>query len=104
MANRSSRAVVVGAGVGGLVSAVELARRGFDVTVLERAAKVGGKMRQVGPSDRPIDGGPTVMTMRWVFEEIWREAGGSLSDDLTLHRAELLARHTWGQGPVLDLY
>jgi len=104
MGNRASRAVVVGAGVGGLVSAVELARRGYEVTVLERAAKVGGKMRQVGPSDRPIDGGPTVMTMPWVLEEIWTAAGGSLSSDLTLRRAELLARHVWGEGPRLDLY
>jgi 1-hydroxycarotenoid 3,4-desaturase len=104
MANRTSRAVVVGAGVGGLVSAVELARRGFEVVVLERASKVGGKMRQVAVGDRSIDAGPTVMTMRWVLEEIWSAAGGSLASDLTLHKAELLARHAWAGGGILDLH
>jgi 1-hydroxycarotenoid 3,4-desaturase len=37
MVKRAKRAVVVGAGVGGLVSAIELARRDFEVVVLERA-------------------------------------------------------------------
>ena len=104
MGKRTSRAVVVGAGVGGLVSAIELARRGLDVVVLERSARVGGKMRQVNVAGRGIDAGPTVMTMRWVLEEIWKDAGGSLEQDLTLHRADLLARHMWGPGKPLDLF
>ncbi|HMY21402.1 MAG TPA: NAD(P)-binding protein, partial [Polyangium sp.] len=104
MMGRTKRAVVVGAGVGGLVSAIELARRGLDVVVLERAARVGGKMRQVNVAGRAIDAGPTVMTMRWVLEEIWNDAGGSLEQDLTLKRADLLARHAWGPGKPLDLF
>jgi len=104
MSDRTGRAVVIGAGVGGLVAAVELGRRGFDVTVLERGSSVGGKMRQVRVADRGIDAGPTVMTMRWVLEEIWSAAGGSLESDLTLRKAELLARHAWGRGSTLDLF
>lgn len=95
---------MVGGGVGGLVSAIELARRGMDVVVLERAARVGGKMRQVNVAGRGIDAGPTVMTMRWVLDEIWEAAGGSLDQDLTLKRANLLARHAWGSGNPLDLF
>ncbi|TKD12863.1 1-hydroxycarotenoid 3,4-desaturase CrtD [Polyangium fumosum] len=104
MANRTSRAVVIGAGVGGLVSALELARRGIEVVVLERAPRVGGKMRQVDVGGRAIDAGPTVMTMRWVLEEVFSSAGASLDAEITLRRAEVLARHAWGEGPTLDLY
>lgn len=104
MANGTSRAVVIGAGVGGLVSALELARRGIEVVVLERAPRVGGKMRQVDVAGRAIDAGPTVMTMRWVLEEVFSAAGASLDAELTLRRAEVLARHAWGTGPILDLY
>ena len=100
----SATAVVVGAGVGGLVSALALAGRGVEVVVVERAAKVGGKMRQVGVAGRAIDAGPTVMTMRWVLEEVFAEAGTTLDNEITLKRAELLARHAWGSGPILDLY
>ncbi|MDC3952575.1 phytoene desaturase [Polyangium jinanense] len=96
--------MVIGAGVGGLVSALLLARQGIEVVVLERAPKVGGKMRQVDVAGRAIDAGPTVMTMRWVLEEIFSAAGTSLHAELTLRRAEILARHAWGEGPTLDLY
>jgi len=104
MVQRTTRAVVIGAGVGGLVAALELCRRGVEVVVLERAAQVGGKMRQVGVAGRSIDAGPTVMTMRWVLEEVFGAAGTSLDAELTLRRAEVLARHAWGEGPTLDLY
>jgi len=104
MVTRAIRVVVVGGGVGGLVSGIELARRGMNVVVLERAARVGGKMRQVHVAGREIDAGPTVMTMRWVFDEIWDAAGASLDADLTLRRAHLLARHAWGSHQRLDLF
>jgi 1-hydroxycarotenoid 3,4-desaturase len=51
-----------------------------------------------------MDAGPTVFTMRWVFESLFADAGASLDGALTLHRADILARHAWPQGGVLDLY
>ena len=46
--------------------------------MLERAAAPGGKMREVAVGGAPLDAGPTVLTMRWVFEEIFADAGASL--------------------------
>lgn len=100
----SDRIVVVGAGVGGLVAALELAAAGCDVTVVERAAAPGGKLREVTVGGAGVDSGPTVFTMRRVFEEIFAAAGSSLSDHLTLRPAQTLARHTWGQTQSLDLF
>ncbi len=48
----NGRVIVVGGGVGGLVTAALLARRGVEVLLLERASRVGGKMRQVHPGAR----------------------------------------------------
>jgi 1-hydroxycarotenoid 3,4-desaturase len=104
MAARTGRVVIVGGGVGGLVTGALLAHRGLEVTVLERAAKVGGKMRQVESGGRAIDGGPTVLTMRWVFEEIFSSVGERLEDHLDLKPAERIARHAWLDGSRLDLY
>jgi len=98
------RAVVIGAGVGGLVTAIELAAQGVAVTVLERAAQVGGKMRVVTVGGRSIDAGPTVLTMRWVFEAVFAAAGRRMEDYLTLRPAEVLARHAWHDGSRLDLF
>jgi 1-hydroxycarotenoid 3,4-desaturase len=101
---RRQRVIVIGAGVGGLVAALLLAARGIDVTVVERAAAPGGKMRQVEAGGLRLDAGPTVFTMRWAFDQIFDEAGATLSDHLRLHRAQTLARHMWRAGERLDLF
>jgi 1-hydroxycarotenoid 3,4-desaturase len=104
MSSRASQIAIVGAGIGGLAAAVDLAARGHRVIVLERAAAPGGKMRQVMVGDAAIDAGPTVFTMRWVFEELFAAAGAALSDHLTLTPADVLARHAWNGHERLDLF
>ena len=98
------RIVVVGAGVGGLAAALTLASRGEEVLVLERAATPGGKMRRLNVDGQMIDGGPTVLTMRWVFEQLFAEAGANLADHLTLEPLSILARHGWSETERLDLH
>lgn len=98
------RVVVIGAGVGGLVSAALLSANGLDVTVLERADTPGGKMREIAIDGILQDAGPTVFTMRHILEDIFLKAGTSLSAHLTLHSAEVLARHAWSETERLDLF
>ncbi len=96
--------VVVGAGVGGLVAAVELAVSGVAVTLLERADAPGGKMRRVEVDGAGIDSGPTVFTLRWILEEVFDRAGVSLEDRLRLTPLSVLARHAWSEGGRFDLH
>ena len=96
--------IVIGAGIGGLVSALLLATRGEAVTVIEKEVRPGGKVRQFGVDGAMIDAGPTVFTMRSVFDAIFAEAGTRTEDHLTLHRADVLARHAWAPDQQLDLY
>jgi 1-hydroxycarotenoid 3,4-desaturase len=104
MTGKQPKVVVVGAGIAGLVSALELARQGCSVTVCEKAVAPGGKMRTVSVGGRDIDSGPTVFTMRWVFEQIFEAAGTSLEAHVGLKGAEILARHAWAGGARLDLF
>ncbi len=99
------RVIVVGAGVGGLVSALLLAGRGLQVTLVEAQAAPGGKMRRVEVDGAFIDAGPTVFTMRWVFDEILSSVGSRLEDLLSLKPLSVLARHAWrGDEQRLDLH
>ncbi|MBC7770046.1 MAG: phytoene desaturase [Phycisphaerales bacterium] len=97
-------AIVVGAGIGGLCAAVALARAGVQTCVLERGPSPGGKMRQVDVAGAHIDAGPTVLTMRWVFDDLFADAGSQLSDHVTLTGLPTLARHAWSDGAMLDLH
>ncbi len=108
MAGRQDRAgdkvIVIGAGMGGLSAAADLARRGFDVTLVERMPYPGGKLRQVEAGGEGIDAGPTVFTMRWIFEGLFEACGERLEEHLTLQPLSILARHAWRQGGRLDLH
>jgi 1-hydroxycarotenoid 3,4-desaturase len=102
---RERHVVVVGAGVGGLVSALLLAHQGVRVTLVESAAEPGGKMRRVVVGGAPVDSGPTVFTMRWVFDQIFDQVGSSLDRLLSIAPLDILARHAWRQGDQrLDLF
>jgi 1-hydroxycarotenoid 3,4-desaturase len=101
---RPRRVIVIGAGVGGLAAAIDLARQGLEVVVLERAATPGGKLRQVIVDGAAIDAGPTVFTLRGVFDALFADAGASLGATLRLRPSAVLARHAWGDGRRLDLF
>ncbi len=101
---RTPRIVVIGAGMAGLVAALELADAGMAVTVVEKAVSPGGKLRQAAIDNALIDVGPTVFTMRWVFEELFAAIGEDLADSLTLQPAAVIARHAWSAGERLDLF
>ncbi len=103
-ATPGDRVLIVGAGVAGLAAAVRLAHAGQDVLVLERHARPGGKMRTLPSPAGPVDTGPTVLTMRGVFDDLFQAAGTRLDDHLTLVRQNVLARHFWPDGGRLDLF
>lgn len=104
MSSMSSEVVIIGAGIGGLVSAALLAARGHSVTVIEKESWAGGKARSVYVDDARVDGGPTVFTLRDVFDEIFQSAGENLENFISIRPAEVLARHAWNQEDRLDLY
>ncbi|EGK69983.1 Methoxyneurosporene dehydrogenase [Methyloversatilis universalis FAM5] len=96
--------VVIGAGVAGLVAALELARRGLAVTLTERADTPGGKLREVAVAGQRLDAGPTVFTLREVFEDIFDAAGSDFASQVGTRRVDVLARHAWSAGQRLDLH
>ena len=105
ISNRTKgKAIVVGSGIAGLSAALRLAHEGFSVSVLEQHSAPGGKMRSIASSAGPVDAGPTVLTMRPIFEDLFRSVGERLEDHVTLVRQKILARHWWPDGSTLDLF
>ncbi|MCU0881957.1 MAG: FAD-dependent oxidoreductase, partial [Hyphomonadaceae bacterium] len=95
--------IVIGGGVGGLSAAIALAGRGIPVTLLEAHSRCGGKMRSVDVAGAAIDAGPTVFTMRWVFERLFDSVGARFDSRVRLSPLHTLARHAWDSAEMFDL-
>jgi 1-hydroxycarotenoid 3,4-desaturase len=102
-ATEPTHAVVVGAGVAGMSAAIALRAHGATVRVVESSSAPGGKMRELLVAGIPVDSGPTVLTMPWVFTELFANAGLNFADYVSLDSASVLARHVWPDGSRLDL-
>jgi len=97
------RIVVIGAGVGGLATAVRLAAGGHAVCVLEAGAAAGGKCGRVSAGGYTWDSGPSLLTMPWVFEALFAETGAPLRAVLDLLPVEPVTRYRFADGTGFDL-
>ena len=102
MIPHSSKVAVVGAGVGGLTCAALLSHAGRAVTVFEKNERVGGKLNWLEEGGYTWDMGPSLLTMPYVFEQLWQKLGRRLADDLTLVPLPVTCRYRWTDGTVID--
>ncbi|MBV9545115.1 MAG: phytoene desaturase, partial [Chloroflexi bacterium] len=79
-----SNVVVVGAGFGGLASAIRLQAAGHQVTLLEKRDQVGGRAGQLKLDGYTFDMGPSIITAPHLLDDLWSSAGARLRDDVEL--------------------
>ncbi|HJM63404.1 MAG: phytoene desaturase family protein [Roseibacillus sp.] len=98
--NADRHIVVVGAGPGGLTSAMILAHRGFRVTVVEKAGRVGGRSACLQAGPYIFDTGPTFLHQKFTLEEMFQEAGRNLDEELDLVQLDPMTRLKWGDTSI----
>ncbi len=96
------RVAVVGAGFAGLAAAIDLARSGAEVVLLERADDVGGKAGEWRAGGFRFDVGPSVFTLPDVVEALFRDAGRERPFELA--PLAPLCRYRYPSGRVWDVY
>lgn len=98
------KATIIGAGIGGLASASLLARKGYEVTVFEKNATPGGKMQQVVENGYRFDTGPSLLTMPFILEKLFKECSEDLNDYLKFTELEPLCRYFYKDGTLFDSF
>jgi len=94
--------IVIGGGMGGMAAAIGLAARGARVTLLEKNARIGGKLNVWERDGFLFDTGPHVLTMLWALEEVFAAGGRRLGDALDLVRLPAVCRYHFEGGDTLD--
>ncbi|MCX5901233.1 MAG: NAD(P)-binding protein, partial [Proteobacteria bacterium] len=89
---KSKEVIIVGAGPGGLTSAMLLAHRGFKVTVFEKAAEVGGRNAPIRLDGFTFDTGPTFLMMNFILREMFEETGRKPEDYMKVTRLDPMYR------------
>ncbi len=101
--NTHPTALVIGAGIGGIVAAARLARHGYKVTVLEKNATPGGRCNQFTRDGHRFDVGPTLFLMPEVFAETYTALGARMEDHLDLRRIDPTYAVRFGDGTEIAL-
>ncbi len=98
-----SRIAIIGAGLGGMTAAGELAHAGHQVTLFEQSPTLGGKAQVVSSHGVTLDTGPTLLTLPAVVQEAFARLG---AEDLLPRFIPLAhqARYQWSDGTTFDCY
>jgi len=104
MSHLNKHVVIVGAGIGGLSSAIRLAASGYHVRIFERQPCVGGKLNQREMQGFSFDTGPSLITMPYVLRELFQAANRRLEDYLDLIPLDLTCRYFYRDGLILNAW
>jgi phytoene desaturase len=96
------KVAVIGAGLGGLASAVQLAHAGCEVTVFEKNDRAGGRINPVAEGGFIWDAGQSMLTLPQTLREFWQGVGRQLEDYLTLLPLDPVCRYHWHDGTLID--
>ncbi len=101
---KKQKVIVIGSGFGGLGAAIRLAAKGHDVTIFDKRDKLGGRAYQYEINGFKFDGGPTVITAPYIFDEIFEAAGRKREDYFTLTPLDPFYRIFDHNGDYFDYY
>ena len=97
-------AVIIGAGVGGLATAVRLAHRGYQVEVFEKLPECGGRAHIIEDRGFKFDTGPSFVLMPDLFDEVFSSCGEDLKRHLDLRVLDISYKIFYPDGTTFTVY
>jgi phytoene desaturase len=96
------KAIVIGAGFGGIAAALRLRAKGYAVTLIDRCAALGGRAQVYEREGFRHDAGPTVITAPFLFEELFALFGEHFADHVKLVPLTPWYRFQFADGDTFD--
>lgn len=96
------KAVIAGAGIGGLATAVRLASRGYAVTVFDKNAFTGGKLHDFSKDGFRFDFGPSLFTMPHLVDELFLLCGKNPRDYYKYEKIDTVCHYFWNDGKTFN--
>lgn len=94
----SKKAIVIGAGMGGMAVAARLRNQGFDVDVYEQSSTAGGKLARYERDGFVFDLGPSLFTIPAVYRDLFLKTGGPLEEAIDLQPLDPAFRYQFSDG------
>ena len=94
----AGQAIVVGAGLGGLASAMRLGAKGWQVTVVDRLDRPGGRGSSITQGGHRFDLGPTIVTVPQGLRDLWADCGRNFDTDVNLVPMDPFYKILWQDG------
>ena len=98
VASEATAAIVIGAGLGGLASAMRLGAKGYRVTVIDRLDRAGGRGSSITHGGHRFDLGPTIVTVPQGLRDLWAVCGRDFDRDVTLKPMDPFYEIRWQDG------
>ena len=98
----AKKIIVIGSGFGGLAASLRLRAKGYDVTLVEKHPDLGGRARVFKKGNFIYDGGPTVITAPYLFEELFDLFKKRISDYVEIVPLDLWYRFVFSDGETFN--
>ena len=92
------KAIVIGAGLGGLSAAMRLGAKGYRVTIIDRLDRLGGRGSSIAKNGYRFDLGPTILTVPDVFRRLWTDCGRDFDADVNITPVDPYYEIRWQDG------
>jgi len=100
----AKKALIIGAGIAGIATAIRLAAKGYAVEVFEANDYPGGKLAEIKQGGFRFDAGPSLLTMPQYVDELFILAGKEPSQYFLYQKLDIICKYFYEDGTVLTAY
>jgi len=105
MADKSNKnVVVIGAGLGGISTALRLSKIGYKVSIIEKNESLGGKITSFNSKGYKFDQGPSLITLPKHFEELFNDIDENINEHIELIKLNPMCRYFFDDGSRIDYF